>query len=622
MINKLLFLALFFITNISTFAQTPLIEAAGDISQLNPQQFQRYEEIKQTISEYDLIVSETIVSINAISAANTNGEFDLYLNIPCSNTHYLINDIEYENDNNYMLFANAISSTGDINGSNENCIGTEMFISCHDGITRAEIILEEQVFSIFHIDESVGLMLELDPTQELKCSPVNTTNVGESFEPELIEETGCIIDILIAYTDKVEQWVQTSYGYPSVIPLVKDYMKHLNHASEKSSSNGSYPVFQVCSYYKLDREGSFYSAPSDFFDYFKQQLFLADKKYDLAHAFLKERPTDDINVAVVGRGATGYNRDGQPAPKHYAVGYSWVHSSSPDNTFAHEIGHNLGADHEDRSSSYDNRGKHLNFKKWFLGKEYKVQTLLSNRENARRIPRYSNLNSTWFGEAIGDQDRNNFHFMNQNKCTVSAYSDRLTGSDYLAIQANNIMCEGDPIALIATGSDVNAGNLTFTWYKSTDGINWSFFANGTSCTYTHSPSDGSSIHFRLTRENQIGGRIHRYHSIIIDRWGNTPCAKQSKVNNVETKSPQVTAYPNPSQKGLIKLDFNFKVQGSLHIRAIDQTGKVVYTTEKSFVENDKVQLDLSSLPKGQYLIHVTNKSFEQYLKWSYGVSQL
>jgi PKD repeat protein len=65
----------------------------------------------------------------------------------------------------------------------------------------------------------------------------------------------------------------------------------------------------------------------------------------------------------------------------------------------------------------------------------------------------------------------------------------------------------------------------------------------------------------------------------------------------------ISAYPNPSN-GLVSLNLDLAKEDNLNIIISDITGRTVYTEQISSVKRQAVQLDLSRLAEGSYLLKV------------------
>ncbi|MFZ4931066.1 reprolysin-like metallopeptidase [Chryseobacterium sp. Mn2064] len=86
------------------------------------------------------------------------------------------------------------------------------------------------------------------------------------------------------------------------------------------------------------------------------------------------------------------------------------------------------------------------------------------------------------------------------------------------------------------------------------------------------------------------------------------------VNEVSGKADVFSVYPNPS-KGIVNIKFT-KPNDSYDITVYDTSGRLVFSQQNNKLSNDRVgTFNLTELVKGNYVIKVKTKDFEQAVKW-------
>ncbi|MGH1520493.1 reprolysin-like metallopeptidase [Chryseobacterium sp. JK1] len=86
------------------------------------------------------------------------------------------------------------------------------------------------------------------------------------------------------------------------------------------------------------------------------------------------------------------------------------------------------------------------------------------------------------------------------------------------------------------------------------------------------------------------------------------------VSEVSGKADVFSVYPNPS-KGIVNIKFA-KPNDAYDITVYDASGRLVFSQQNNKLSNDKVgTFNLTELVKGNYVIKVKTKDFEQAVKW-------
>jgi len=151
---------------------------------------------------------------------------------------------------------------------------------------------------------------------------------------------------------------------------------------------------------------------------------------------------------------------------------------------------------------------------------------------------------------------------------------------------------GDDLKLfVSEDYNGNIGNATWTQLNftlSTGNYNWV-----NSGEVKHTPQGNTNLHvaFKYT-STTADGALWRVDNIIIRNGGNQ--------NIAETSAGEAKIYPNPSSTGI----FTITTDGNATIKALTIDGRLI----KEQPMNKETTLDLSTFPKGTYLLQITHEN--------------
>jgi hypothetical protein len=84
--------------------------------------------------------------------------------------------------------------------------------------------------------------------------------------------------------------------------------------------------------------------------------------------------------------------------------------------------------------------------------------------------------------------------------------------------------------------------------------------------------------------------------------------------NLIVLQEEVTFYPNPT-KGMLTLEIGFEASENIRVEVSEMQGRLVRAiTKESLVAGEKLQLDLTDLPTGMYLVHFNSSRSSAYSK--------
>lgn len=153
--------------------------------------------------------------------------------------------------------------------------------------------------------------------------------------------------------------------------------------------------------------------------------------------------------------------------------------------------------------------------------------------------------------------------------------------------------------LLQWKTETEVNNRGFEIHRSINGTNWETlgFQNGSGMTskiieyqfIDHSPPFGT-VYYRLKQ---------------IDYDGKYTFSRVLSLKILSNKNKIGELYPNPSQSGLINLDYSYTENTMLTVSVFEISGKKLLSQKYSILEgNNTLRLDFSSLQSGIYIVTI------------------
>jgi hypothetical protein len=169
----------------------------------------------------------------------------------------------------------------------------------------------------------------------------------------------------------------------------------------------------------------------------------------------------------------------------------------------------------------------------------------------------------------------------------------------VAVPVPLIVCSGWS-SLLTVSFPLNAA---ISWYDSASGGN----LLGTGLAFTTPPITATSTFYAEANINGcIGARTPVTVLLGGCKNGGTP---ETEISN--QSECKISLFPNPTE-GLVRIDFADANTSRIQLRLYDAGGKLVLVDEKSSVQRETgyhETLDLTSFPRGMYLLQIVTDSY-------------
>lgn len=318
----------------------------------------------------------------------------------------------------------------------------------------------------------------------------------------------------------------------------------------------------------------------------------------------------DLVVIITKDAYSRANGQAQDVGIHPSIAFCLVEAGNAISsrfTMNHELGHLIGLRHDtakDHRGSY-NHGKNFKITRGFFGIVSTYSTLMSI-VGENRLSYLSNPDVSWRGHMLGSTTvENNARMARGTFCTVHNYKNGawpmtvdLGGPSYPVCPCNNY-------SIFANIDGDFVTPLTYKWYESEDGVNYTLTASGgTSRTVTkpcpYTANDPVYVKLVVTDANN-----QRVEDIWVDLpgTGHRPACPQRL--GIEMNTMSILVEDNGLQNPVLKV-INWSPHDAATISLIDLQGRNIPVIGKE-VGNDYV-VNFAHLPAGLYNISITVRS--------------
>lgn len=480
-----------------------------------------------------------------------------------------------------------------------------LILTMTNGLLAGEISIEEHFYRILPVSETYQAMFEMNDEGGGHCGNGLDITGGEAgggdSEACTMNENVCTINVMIAFTDAAQN------AYPNMLVIGRTLIEQVNTAMRRSKIKHRWRLVDVVPvidpWFDLNPDGEI----DQLIGLLSTNSFIRDNR---------ENSNADV-VVVLSMGPLFGNTFGianylPPTPETACAVVRVDASLGGRLTFTHELGHTLGARHDDEDCCLPARAHQ--FTSLLTGKTYK-SVLHTLELNAQRILNYSNPNVSYFGAPTGEVERNNACVMQNNGCTIA----NLLPSGNCIFAAKGFFdqeCKAQSLFVsVLTGDNFpqtcNMENLFYRFEYSLDGVNYSdgCASEDPFCDIPFGTTllPDQTVFVRVTISDDLGIVATMfewftpncpYGPVDIDPYHWRPNAV-TKVQ--DTANPTIVeVYPTITPDNIyLKCNTPEPVRV---VKIIDVFGKMVQAFVNVEVNNEVAVISLKDVPSGTYFV--------------------
>jgi hypothetical protein len=504
--------------------------------------------------------------------------------------------LDFFNNKNYKAVVKQVSKSYDGITGITTQIANTTFGYCYISISEnsialsAEIPQENKLFSVKKINGN-NFLTEQTLLQNFgECSNADAeqySSIQKVVPPTLPESNAPVtVDILLVYTPAAK--AEAINNGSDINTMIDLGMQRANLVMSNSLTNVTLNLV-----HKQEVDYAESNSPNTDLNRLKDQQ---DGYADEVHA-LRSTYNADIAMLLLGESSSNVAGAGFLLNNEYGnakSGFSVVKVKTIANgyTLIHEIGHNFGCGHHTDTDNNALYSYSHGFRGWSLqGQGFSSVMTYENAYgiNYPRIPYFSDPNILFDDIEIGNDDANNAKTIRQTKTIISEYSNEVAWFD--AFLQDITLSEG----VLSPAFNAGVYNYSVDLPNSITSIDVQGITNSQHATVSGNITamqlnEGSNI-VELTVEDGWRNYLKTY-TLTINR-SSEPDATDINKNSYN----KIAIYPNPATNELIIE--NLSLEEDVHI--LDISGRVIETV-KPVCRNATQIIDLTSLPKGSYII--------------------
>ena len=501
----------------------------------------------------------------------------------------------------------------------------EMTVVSQKGQVTAHISYENKEYEIYPVEDDVHVMVELADSEEEEgsesCIALNPSEYEGSVTIDDELENGRVVAcndrtvrVLVLYTSRAAQMTNNVQGVAQLA------VSQFNQAQSNSQVNGSFRlVLANIAEYGLTESGNMNDDLEVLANSGNTRGAFVESTRRAAGADLVVLFTHGNYGSIYGNAYLGPDPD---------LAYSIVQITSATSgiyTFAHEIGHLYGTNHQTCGDHgvagcavYQTGGYNYGYswikKNGFLKKRDRYLTAMhSIRSNYDHILHFSNPDVIYSGKVTGSSTRDNARVIEENDATVAGFNNTPTlsasidGPTQLDLFYQSYTWE----AVVSCGNPVLS--YGYRWEYSFDGFNYS--SGGTRDKFVSAFYPGQSSYDRLYLRLLVvsGGQFtYAYRTVSLPRTdfdlrpgiqGNDSLAWEQIVEIDELNGITLEdAYPNPVANET-HIGFSLPEQQAVYLDVLDLNGKLVKKVVRGEFSQGyhEVVVDRRSITAGLYV---------------------
>lgn len=542
---------------------------------------------------YDLF---NFMEFGSLSTIQSNGGVLIDVpNHPCSPVKFKARDVEYKSESQYNWFGTIVPQDSCI------CSNGYLMLASGDFGKIGQISLDQDLYDLIELSPNRHMLVRYDSllAEGLEnCPLTSVANDSLVTDPEVSDRNtaNCAVRCLILFTPAALA------AEPNIGGKANFSINQINAALQNSKVTPSQLRVELAGMLPYNFiETDDIEADVTFIneDATSDALRLAANA-DIVVLFTDGTLGTYLELAGV---ASGFGPN--PALTHAIVQVNKATGSTY--TFAHEVGHLLGARHEISDDATPGIAHAWDFESCC---GYKKTIMHTNADGGKKILNYSNPNVHYCSDPTGEVTiANNSAFLRGTGCTVAGFVASTSGLTARFIGYHDIYaCACDNTFTVEVEVLGGAtGGYTFEWFVSNDGINWfpySGFGN-----YIHAPvpcniGDRLFVRVTITSSDNQTITVSRVIEAAYEWPGQeNPCARNKKTN-LSTKDLNFQVFPNPAQHTWY-ITTSLPVHQNIQFQLVSSTGQVVMNEPSSFFRSDDTfSIENTHLPRGAYFLSI------------------
>lgn len=564
-----LFFAMLFFSKHS-FSQELLIqESTTSFTELSTAEQTRLAKIQAK----DMYTDYYLADWGALIDLQSEGE--VAINLPdddCAELIYQARSVQYTDEGNYSWYGILKFKEED-----EDCyclLGAMTLISSEHG-RIGHIIIDDKTYELLELSPEKMLLAKLDSSKftESECGVNHAVSTNEdTYDREKAQDRdngNCDVRCLVLYTNNARN---TEGSITAINNRVNLAIHQTNQALRNSDVDRCQLKIELVGVQFFDFEEGSNDMGEDIRRFRDNDLDEVNALLDLSEADIVILMTDGDYGGTFGVAFVGPNDELPIALVETGA------ATTGRFTFAHEVAHLFGAQHDDSpvpGIPHGHNFKTGNFLPCIFGA--RQRTILNRAgNNDIRIQHYSNPDVEYDDKKTGKENkRDNAQQLRNTACIVAQF--RTTEEPF------SLSIGGDAYACPCMGAYIEAdlfggtagATYDYTWFMSDDGINWNSLPySGANALVTVPCTEGEGVFVRIDVAGSDGntGSNTTFIQAAMEWAGQeAPCPL---LTDPDPSNNRLTIYPNPSTNQ-INIEFQAKMDGVYSILLKDINGKLV-----------------------------------------------